>query len=250
MQATKPTTAPTLAGEKTMSHFYRLYTINDFTGTKCGIGVADTHRPSGKEAGVPTEWRRALLQDEIPLDPPWPHCKMYRAPLTPSGYEQVRYLFKVQPGVELPDIWAWGEFVLVSERAKAVLEASDDFEHEFIETEIQNEQRQRINGIPYYLMNIRRVVKIDELGPYGAIENKYEMFCPSGSENEFLPVVQRIPELKNHLSQLPMWRQFGNWEVVYLSEAVFQALRDAGITGLDPYTNYDGKPGEAIARFE
>lgn len=162
----------------------------------------------------------------------------------------VRYFFKIRPGVELPDIWAWGEFVLVSERAKAVLEASDNFEHEFLETEVQDTARQRINKMPYYLMNIRRVVKIDELGPYGDIENKYEMFCPSGSENEFLPVVQRTPELKDQLAQLPMWRQFGSWEVIYLSEAVLEALRDAGISGLDPYTNYYGKPGEAIARFE
>lgn len=233
-----------------MSHFYRLHTINDFTGTKCGIGVADIYWPSDQEAGVPAEWRRALLQQEIPLDPPWPYCKMYRAPLIPPAFEQVHNLFKVLPGVELPDIWASTEFLLVSERAKAVLEVSDNFEHEFLETEIQDTARQRINKMPYYLMNIRRVVKIDELGPYGDIENKYEMFAPCGSENEFLPVVQRNPELKDQLAQLPMWRQFGNWEVIYLSKAVFEALRDAGISGLDPYSSYFAKPGEAIARFE
>jgi hypothetical protein len=232
-----------------MSHFYRLHTVNDYTGVT-GVEAISSYRPSGKDGSLPVEWELALLQNEIPLNPPWPHSKMHRAPMMPPGYEQEFAIFRLKPGAELPDIHADGGRALVSERAKAVLEACDDFGHEYIETEIQNEQRQRINEKPYYLLNIRRVVKIDELGPYGAIDNKYEMFCPKGRENKFLPVVQRTPELKERLAQLPMWRQFGLWHVIYLHEAVLLVLRDAGITGLATYTSYDGKPGESIARFE
>ena len=39
-------------------------------------------------------------------------------------------------------------------------------------------------------------------------------------------------------------------QVIYLSEAVLTALRDAHITGLASYCDYDGKPGESIGRFE
>lgn len=229
-----------------MSHFYRLYTINDFTGTKCGIGVAETYRPSGITGSLPPEFRRGMK--EIPLDPPWPHCKMLRAPLVPAGYEKEYYIFKLQPGVELPDIWAWGEFALVSERAKGVLETCDDFGHEYIETEIQDENRQRINQMSYYLLNVRRILQIDELG--GTIENQYKMFCPNYYEELFLPVVQQNPVLKEKLSQLPLWRQYGNPSIIYISEDVLKKLQEANITGLNTYTSYDGKAGESIARFE
>jgi len=175
---------------------------------------------------------------------------MFRAAPAPQDCKQLNYIFILQPGVGLPDIWAVGEFAIVSERAKAILEACDDFGHEYIETEVRNVEGGRINKIPYYLLNVRRILRIDESGPYGAIDNKFKMFSPKGRENKFLPVVQRTPDLKEKLSQLPLWRQDGLWNVIYLSESVMQSLRDAGITGIDLYTNYDGNPCEALARFE
>jgi hypothetical protein len=229
-----------------MSHFYRLYTINDFTGKKCGIGVADTYRPSGKTGSLPPEYWRAM--EEIPLDPPWPHCKMLRAPLMPEEYKQEHYIFNLRPGVELPDVWAWGTRALVSERAKTVLESCDDFGHEYIETEIQDKNRQRINKAPYYLLSVRRILQIDELG--GTIENRHKMFCPDYMEEKILPVVQQNSDLKEKLSQLPLWRQDRNVSVIYISETVLEKLREANITGLNLYTTYDGKPGESLARFE
>jgi len=186
--------------------------------------------------------------EEIPLDPPWLHCKMLRAPLIPAGYEQEYYIFNLRPGFELPDIWAWGTRALVSERTKAVLESCDDFGHEYIETEIQDENRQCINKVPYYLLNVRRFVQIDELG--GTVENRIKMFCPNYYEEKYLPCVQKNPELKEKLSQLPLWRHSRNEPVIYISETVLMNLREAGITGLNPYTSYDGKPGESLARFE
>jgi hypothetical protein len=232
-----------------MSHFYRLHTANDHTGQSgIGVDVAKTYRPSGKGGGLPTEWRRALLQDEIPLNPLWPHCKILRAPLMPPGYEQEYYIFILQQGVELPDIWASGDSALVSARAKTVLEGCDDFGHEFIETEIQNEQRQRINKTAYYLLNVRRILKIDELG--GKVANWEKMFYPNAYEDHYLPCLQQQPELKDRVAQLPLWRHFGNWGVIYLSESVLIALREAGITGLKDYSNNRGEPGESIARFE
>jgi len=229
-----------------MTHFYRLFTINTFTGKKCGIGVADMIGPRGPWAGLPSEWRRGI--EEIPLDPPWPHCKMLRAPLTPADCRQIRYLFEHSPGVELPDVWAWGSFALVSEAAKTVLEAQDDFGHEYIETEVLDTERQQINRKPYYLLNVRRILEIDELR--GEIKNRHKMFLPDYHEKKTLPVIQQNPELKAKLAQLPLWRQRKNWSVLYLSQSMLTALQDAGITGLRPYTSYDGEPCEALGRFE
>jgi hypothetical protein len=247
MQATTPTTAPALAGEKSMSHFYRLHTVNDYTG-QSGIGVAETYRPSGKDGGLPPEWWRATRKDEIPPDPLWPHCKMLRAPLMPPGFEQEYHVFILQPGIELPDIWATSDCALVSERAKAVLQACDGFGHEFIETEVQNAQRQRINTVPYYLLNVRRILNIDSSD--NQVSHLNLMFSTRGIESDFLPRLQQHPELKDRVSQLPLWRHFMNVDVIYLSESVLQALRSAGITGLKDYSNPIGEYGEAIAKFE
>lgn len=232
-----------------MSHFYRLHTVNDHTGQSgIGVDVAKMYRPSGKDGHLPPEWLRATRKDEIPLDPPWPHCKMLRAPVMPSGYDQEYHVFILQPGYELPDIWAISDCALVSERAKAVLQTCDDFDHEFIETEVQNEQRQRINKTPYYLLNVRRILMIDDLG--GKVENWEKMFYPRAPEGHYLPCLQQHPELKDRVAQLPLWRHFLNESVIYLSESVLQALRNASITGLKDYSNNRGEPSEAIARFE
>lgn len=230
--------------EENMSHFYRLRTVNDSFGKGCGIDWFDTD----SWPGIQPEWRRAM--EEVPVNPPWPHCRIFCAPPMPPGSEAIRFLFNMKPGAVFPDVWFFGALALVSGRTKRILESCDDFGHEYIETEIQDANRRKINREHYYLLNVRRILKIDELGPYGAIENKFEMFCPHDIEERFLPVVQRTPELKEKLSRLPMWRQHGMWDVVYISEDVLQALRDAGVTGIDPYTNYDGKPCEALARFE
>jgi hypothetical protein len=94
-----------------MSHFYRFYTINDFTGKKCGLGVSDLVGSSGHWNGLPIEYWRGL--QEIEMDPPWPHCKVWRAPQVPGNARQVRFVFNRRPGAALPDLWSWAQLLLV-----------------------------------------------------------------------------------------------------------------------------------------
>ncbi|MDD5273056.1 MAG: hypothetical protein PHU14_10090 [Methylovulum sp.] len=187
------------------------------------------------------------MQD-VPLDPPWPHCQMFRAPLIPEGYETV-WVFEVGPHAKLPDIWSDGYVILVSEPAKRVLEACDDFGHQFHETEIQNKQHKRINQTPYYLFHVRRYLKIED--NFSEIENRFEMFAPNYYELKYLPTLQKNPLLKEKVAQLPFWRHYMNDGIVYLSAKVLAKLQEAGLTGLKPYSDhYFGKAGEALARFE
>jgi hypothetical protein len=229
-----------------MSHFYRLYTINDFTGKKCGLGIADLIGSSGQWNGLPIEYWRDL--QEIEMDPPWSHCKALRAPLVPDNARQIRFVFNRQQGVALPDLWSWAQLLLVSERAKKVLMSCDDFDHEFIEVEVCDIEGRHINETPYYAMNVRRILAIDKLG--GNIENEYKMFCPIGKEYKYLPVVQRDAVLKENIARLPIWRHDLGDDISYISEATLNALENAGLTGLARYSTYDGLPGEAIGRFE
>lgn len=228
-----------------MTHFYRFRQVFDVisSGDFC---LKEAYRPSGKEGMLPIEWTKAM--EEIPQDPPWPHCKVLRAPLFPAGFEQRYYMFKLKPGTAIPDFYGPGERLLVSERARAVLETCDDFEHEYIETEIQDENRQRINEQTYYLLSVRRYLRIEELGE--KLNTGLIPFSADAYEEDYLPVLQNHPELMEKVAQLPLWRHRLNQSVVYMNERVLTTLRDAGLTGLNEYSGRYGEPGETITRFE
>lgn len=156
-------------------------------------------------------------------------------------------MFKLKPGTAIPDFYGPGERLLVLERARAVLETCDDFEHEYIETEIQDENRQRINEQTYYLLSVRRYLRIEELGE--KLNTGLIPFSADAYEEDYLPVLQNHPELMEKVAQLPLWRHRLNQSVVYMNERVLTTLRDAGLTGLNEYSGRYGEPGETIAYF-
>lgn len=226
-----------------MSHFYRFFTINDPSAEKCGIGCLGVQGELERLPSLPVEFWRAREEVEA-----WPQCKVMRIPAVPETHRKMRYVFKRQPGVVLPDVWCWAELLLVSERAKTVLASLDDFGHEFIAVEVTDQDGNAINTTPCYAMNVRRLLHIEELG--GEIRNKFEMFCPNYLEGKYLPVVQHNAALKDKIAQLPIWRHIRNQYVHYINEPTLRALEAAGVSGLRPYSTYDGQAGEAIGRFE
>ncbi|MCQ8183230.1 hypothetical protein NP603_19105 [Methylomonas sp. SURF-1] len=227
-----------------MTHFYRFCQAFDAISSGDFL-LMKAYRPSGKEGMLPIEWTKAM--EVIPQDPPWPHCKVLRAPLYPAAYEQEYNMFRLKPGTAIPDFYGTGERLLVSERARAVLETCDDFEHEYIETEIQNENRQRINEQAYYLLSVRRYLRIEALGE--KLNTSLITFSADAYEEDYLPVLQNQPELMEKVAQLPLWRHRLNESVVYMNERVLTTLRDAGLTGLSEYSSRMGEPGETIAYF-
>lgn len=110
-----------------MTHFYRFCQVFDSIDQGDFLRVA-AYRPSGIKEMLPANWTRAM--EEIPQNPPWPHCKVLRAPLFPAGYDQEYNMFRLKPGTPIPDFYGTGERLLVSERARAVLETCDDFERD------------------------------------------------------------------------------------------------------------------------
>lgn len=54
----------------------------------------------------------------------------------------------------------------------------------------------------YYLLNVLRILKIEELGlPMAQVD-----FSPLIREKEFLPAVQNTPALREKIETLPLWR--------------------------------------------
>lgn len=228
-----------------MGHFYRIYTVNDFSASRCGVGL-DALRNSTRSWGLRPEFLKQL--QELDSDDDASGVSMLRAPKIESVLNDVRFVFNIKPGVELPDIWALGDVALVSSRVKAVIESLDSFDHEFVETEVLDSSGGRINKIPYFHLNVRRMVRVKETE--GEIKNRYEMFCPILREEEFLPAIQSSEKIKRVLSDIPIWRYRNNWPVLYVGESMLVAMRAKNISGLRSYTSYDGKPCESVARFE
>jgi len=225
-------------------HFFRLKTVNDTSEEFPVLGRWDRFRPSGDEEAYPAFEKKF---EEITLDPPWPHCRMYRAPEIPRQYWQID-IFRIREGVEFPDIWADGTEAIVSEKARRVIESFDDFGHQFYATEVWDWNRKPIDTTPRFRMNVRRFLEIDALG--GKVENDTSMFRPRYEEKQFLPTLQKDEVLRQQVAQLPLWRHKWLNEVIYLSDAMLRRLRDERITGLSDYSDhFDGRPREAIARF-
>jgi hypothetical protein len=227
-----------------MSHFYRLKTVNNFSENP-PLAWRNYHAPSG-ELGIYHPFEKQF--EEIALNPSWPHCKMFRAPLVPKDFMEAYEIFCFTGELELPDIWTGSLTTLVSQRVKDIIEANDDFEHQFLEVPVWDENQKPINQTPYYQLNVRRFLQIEDLG--GKVENQFRMFRPDYDEKQYLPTIQQTPALLDHISQLPLWRHRENHGILYLSADLLNTLRAAGITGLTDYSDtYDGKTYEAVARF-
>lgn len=221
-----------LTGNGDMSYFYRLRNVDDYA-SEADFVWKSSYRPSGIDVPLPIDWTKAMR--EVPQNPPWPNCKVLRAPMVPEQYAQDYNVFVLKPGSAIPDLFCNGERALVSARAKSILEACDDFGHEYIETEIQNVDRERINESPYYLLSIRRYLAIDEVG--GEVRDWKKMFLPRPREKRFLPTLQQTPELMKQVASLPLWRHRLDDSVIYMSAGVLNALRAAGLTGLKDYSH-------------
>lgn len=227
-----------------MSHFYRLHTHNN-CGPEDMLILRSPYRHKQDGLGF-AKFNLETEKNPIVLDPPWPHCKMYKGPLMDVMYEQ-DFIVDMRNHKEIPDIISSSELVLVSEKAKSTIEAFDDFGHQFYETRFFNEQGEVVNKAPYYVMVIRRVLEIDTADREP--DRRALSFSPSLYELRFLPTVLENEELKQRISLLHWWRPLraiGDW---YLSEGMLNALRDAGITGLNDYSDkYSPRTGESICK--
>lgn len=187
--------------------------------------------------------------EEIPLSPALPHCKLFSAPLILEEYIPTAFVFKYNSKKAMPEIFGGGAELLVSERVKNMILAIDDFGHEALPVSLLDRKKSIIpTETPFYQINIRRFVEIDNLGL--KLDPAIMEFPADALEKRIFPTILANPTLFEYLAALPLWRHRKNLGIVYLSEAMLNALQQAGVTGLDPYRNYYGKAYDAIARFK
>lgn len=228
-----------------MSHFYRLKSVNDFSENP---RLYDTgfFNPYGNR-GIYFEFKKGF--EEIELNPPWPHCRMYKAPLIPVEHIENFPIFHIGKGGQLPDVWVNDREALVSDRAKNIIEQFDDFGHQFYPIDVWDEKRIKINKIPYYRLNVRRFLKVDEWKGEPQCWSDYP-YWPDYLEKKYLPTIKNCEELKSKVAEQPMWRHYQFEDAIYLSAAMLKIFIENNITSMIAYSDQYGKAGESFAKFE
>ncbi len=179
---------------------------------------------------------------------------IYRAPKFDDRSYGVSLRFN--PGKvtkELPDIWSVAGYLIVSERFRQVVEAVDDFEHEYLPmTWIDHQEKEIATEYKYYWFNLRRFLKVAHNNEIV----KMERFLPLPQEEDFLYRVLQDPELRRDLDRIPLWRHYclegppGRHSqarmVLYFNQALLDELRTQGITGMDEYSDAFGVGEESL----
>jgi len=168
---------------------------------------------------------------------------------TPSVEWPLDMALRFDPGREtsdLPDIWCVEQRLLVSARAAKVIAANDELDHAFTPFDwLDADNRPFDVGQPWYWLNVRRFVDIE---PGQRIATPSELgFCALRGHEDFLARVIDEPALRARLETYPIWHRLGVDDytadvgqrrspfrrVVYIGPTLFDALRAAGVTGLD-----------------
>lgn len=227
-----------------MSHFCRLLTRDN---SRCAdrpylgsVYVRDINKPVFGSA-------RPIPGEETPLTPPVPGLTLLSVSCIPQDKERA---YLVGPGIkDMPDILGWEEQIILSDKAKAVIQTFDDFPHQFYETQFLTDSP-RVPAIEgrYHVLLVRRVLKCTHpVEITRDMKRSYPYFF-SDSALGSLKMILDSAEIKNQVAQLPIWRLYGSSSGHYLSEGLVRTMKEAGLTGLVAYTD-DLKPDESIARI-
>lgn len=157
-----------------------------------------------------------------------------------------------------PDILAFRDHIIISERLKKIVQAHDDFPHQFFAIELTDFHGERIeNCYQYYWFHPHRFINIaNEASPSMELFSGTTLpFVPHSGEEAFVRVLMADLEMLQAVESLSVFRCFsggqvsvvrGSRAVVYFSEFVFDAIRAARLKGLDEYSKPFGTGEESL----
>jgi hypothetical protein len=131
------------------------------------------------------------------------------------------------------DFYQYGDLVIVSERAKEVIEQNDGITHQYSLIELVDKQDISITDKQYYLMSVRRYVEVS--GEYPEMPNDKMIHQMSDYERRIRSALINNNEIRNELVNLPIWKLPIERSTVFMSLGMLTALRTAGCTGLNDY---------------
>jgi hypothetical protein len=136
--------------------------------------------------------------------------------------------------IKLHDIYQFSCGALISDKAKAIFDEIDSFEHQFYPVNIFDRNGELRHEQSYYLMFIRRFISL-ECDKESAISlQPYRPITPL--EKNYYTALENNQEYREFLSGMFCWCQPFADGPFYLSNSFLNTLRDHGCTGLDDAT--------------
>lgn len=211
--------------------FYRLKTHLEYTRPLSCIPAPDY------ESLRPQEY--ILMAEDITPEEERQFYAVLLAPkVNPQKQKWHMILKKITPGRIPPDIYSTEPFSLVSEKFIRILEQVDPTEHQYWPAKIVDKYGKNSDISPFYWLNIRKVLVISE----SDLELKSVDFRPNPQEIKRLAAVQNDEKLRSLVERHPLWKmRRASSSISYFNDELMSALRDAGISGIDPVTKKQKK---------
>lgn len=217
--------------------------------------------PDGVEPGGAAAREYRFHFEEQPLEPPWPDCRIFKAPILPEWRMNRDLIIEknTKKALELPDFIVWQGGIYVSDVVKEIIEEVDDFGHQFwpvpVFTTLKNRKAREPADRIYYRMNMRRYVNIE------AAETTPDKLdfdpCKQRLENKIVAAIQHSQQLRGQIETLPIWQHYGitettkGWlihdDVLFINATLMNELKQAGISGISEYSTYQGTTQEMVA---
>jgi hypothetical protein len=160
--------------------------------------------------------------------------KVFEAQAIEDFYLAIKLTVK-RKKIKLHDVYQFDSGVLISARAKAIIEELDPLAHQYYPVEIYDRDSELRHQEPYYVMFIRRYISLEcdqeltiRLQPYQSI---------TSAQKQYYSALEVHPEYREFLKNMYCWRQPFSVGPFYLSQSLLNALRDQGCTGLDDATD-------------
>ncbi|NOI15183.1 imm11 family protein [Vibrio hepatarius] len=128
---------------------------------------------------------------------------------------------------QMPDIWTYAEYCIVSEKCRTVIESVDDFPHQYFPLILIDKNGEQLGG-QYYWLHVCRIVEIEpsELPPN--ITN----FRMGPLYEGMIARLQHDPAARACVEALPLWRLYMDSHAICVNATLMKAFKEAGITGL------------------
>lgn len=158
--------------------------------------------------------------------------KEYQAPKLPDWHMRKKLIIK-KKNPTIFDLYQYGDLVIISEKAKKVIEVNDELSHQYSLIELVDKQDNPITDKQYYLMSVRRYVEVS--GEYPEVANDKMIKQMSEYERKIRSALTNNTEIRDKLADLPIWKLPIERSTLFMSLEMLNALKNAGCVGLNDY---------------
>jgi hypothetical protein len=158
--------------------------------------------------------------------------EMYQAPVM-GGWIMKKKIIIKKKSIKLFDFYQFSDLLIVSEKAKDVFDGFDEMPHQYETVEIVDKNDLPISESTYYLMSVRRFIKITD--EYNAPPVDKMIAQVPKLERAVRSALFNDARIRAAVADIPIWKIPFERVTAFMSLAMLEALRDAGCEGLNDY---------------